>query len=382
MEMKLDRFSKKFAFLALFLLCSGLFRLLPHAEAALPAERISRVEDLLKAVETIFLRPSGETLKNVNFRDARHLENLSVMIGLVLRSQIRHVQADPSRTPQFMELQGQVMLFLADLTVSGGHAVSSEHYWKEYAAEALNGNYMTYSRTAFKVDPDGIHVPTLLGFPSSSPLPIDLSLIGRGGGGSAAVALLKKAGGGLQAEKDGVTLLGREYGDRTIQPVPEGAVAPNLLGQWRGYINKLYLISQYQKLGDSQTVIHVSKSGDTYIGRVIFAPPGYEAFKGLELFRMKISRATRSAGEGTEFVGQVLRVTTRIENRTVNNETFPQMKITGTRWVNADMGYSPKGGYLRVSSFNSGDQSGMSYTYRRTVEEAKNTNNLGVGLCF
>lgn len=113
-------FSRKFAFLVLFLVLSGFLSDLPRAGAALPSERISRVEDLLKTVEQLYLRPSGEALKDVNIRDARHLENLSIMLGLVLRSQFPHVQSDPSRMPQFMELQGQTMLFLADLTVSGG----------------------------------------------------------------------------------------------------------------------------------------------------------------------------------------------------------------------------------------------------------------------
>lgn len=113
-------FSRKFAFLVLFLVLSGFLSDLPRAGAALPSERISRVEDLLKTVEQLYLRPSGEALKDVNIRDARHLENLSIMLGLVLRSQLPHVQSDPSRMSQFMELQGQTMLFLADLTVSGG----------------------------------------------------------------------------------------------------------------------------------------------------------------------------------------------------------------------------------------------------------------------
>ncbi len=368
-------FSRKFAFLVLFLVLSGFLSDLPRAGAALPSERISRVEDLLKTVEQLYLRPSGEALKDVNIRDARHLENLSIMLGLVLRSQLSHVQADPSRMPQFMELQGQVMLFLADLTVSGGHSVDPEHFWKEYGAEALKGNYMNHARTVYKVDPDGIAVPSLLGFSPTPPLPIDLSLL-ESGGESAAVALLQKAGGGLQAEKDGVTLLGVEHGDRSIQPVPEGAAAPNVLGQWRFFVSKNNLGSEYKKFGDSETVIHVSKSGDTYIGRVIFAPPGFEAFKGLEIFRMKISEAARSAGQPTYFVGQALRITTQSEKKMVGNEVFWDLVITGTQWVKAEM---TCGESLFVSSFNSWDQSGTNYTYERT---AKQEYRIGVGLYF
>lgn len=234
---------------------------------------------------------------------------------------------------------------------------------------------MNHARTVYKVDPDSIAVPSLLGFSPSSPLPIDLSLL-ESGGASAAVALLQKAGGGLQAEKDGVTLLGVEHGDRSIQPVPEEAVAPNVLGQWRFFVSKNNLGSEYKKFGDSETVIHVSKSGDTYIGRVIFAPPGFEAFKGLEIFRMKISEAARSAGQPSHFVGQALRVTTKSEQKMVGNEVFWNLMITGTQWVKAEM---TCGESLFVSSFNSWDQSGTNYTYERT---AKREYRIGVGLYF
>lgn len=370
--MKLIPAAKWYVFLFIFLFLFALSGNLSPATTNIPGERMAQVEPLLSVVEQNFLGPSRMKLSQIDIRNARHLENLAILLGLALRSQITYVQADQTKIPCFIELQGQTMLFLADLTVAGGHTQNKEKLWKNYALESMNGNFNDYLRNFFKIDAEKITVPSLLSFPMADPSPIDISLVGKRDR-SAAFELLKKAGGGLQAEKDGVTLLGREYGDRSPVKSQVNAVAPDVTGVWKLFIPQSYLHHRFQGSGDSVTVIRVFQSGDTYIGKVTSAPPGFKVFVGRDIFKMKIQEAARSADQATYFVGQASRVQVEIlADGELHMKGYPQ-------WVNAQMTYNPKNQSLFVSSFNSGNQAGSTTFYDR---HGKKTNCISIGLNY
>lgn len=355
--MKNFYFSKTSALCLIFLCMIVLLGNLSFATAAVSPERISQLGNLLKIVEESYLRPSGKNLNQVDVKNIHHLENLAILLGLVLRSQVVYAQADPSLFPKLMELQGQTMIFLADLAVAGGHGGVGEKLWKENAAESMNGGFLNYARNNFQVDPEKVNVKQMLGFDPGPTQPIDLSMI-KSGEASASLAQLKRAG-GLRADPDGVTLLGREYGNREINQDQKSGITPNILGPWRIFVSKVQLPSEFQKEGDSATVIQISRSGDTYIGRVTFAPPGYKDFVGREIFRMKIQEKARAVDQPTYFVGQAARVPTSYKNEV-------GIVITGgPKWVKAKMAYNPRASSLWVSSFNSYDQSGGDTNFYR-----------------
>jgi hypothetical protein len=210
-----------------------------------------RVQELLSLAEQFFLIPNGASLQSIDATRSAHLENLSIMLGLVLRTQADYVQNDPSIANDFMELQGRAMLFLEETARQSGHLDDPERFWRSYAVEAIEGRSNEYVRRVFKVDPDALFIPSLLASSSANEgYLVDAGRVDVGAGASPG-----------SAAGNGVVLLGEEASENTIDPYPRSSPqaleADSIVGIWSDF-------------SDSGARLELHKTGEgRYEGRLI-----------------------------------------------------------------------------------------------------------------
>lgn len=137
------------------------FHMAAPLEAGVHAQD-TQVQLLMHWAEQVYLSPNGLSMQNVDATRPQHLENLAIMLGLALRSQLGYADNDPSLGPHFMELQGKTMRFLADTAAQYGYVNDPERFWRNYAVKAIQGGCNDYARQVFKTDPDTVFIPMLL----------------------------------------------------------------------------------------------------------------------------------------------------------------------------------------------------------------------------
>lgn len=229
--------------MALLMCCAN--PLASTAQAAISA-RSHQVQSLLDIAEQTYLFPNGLSLDNFDLARPTHLENLSILLGLVLRGQYWQTGNDQTLLDAFNELQGQTMIFLAETARNYGHHDDPERFWRGFAVLAMEGRCDDFVRRVFHVDPLSAVVPLVLR------------------DGEAGLGDVSPRTGDVEAPPgpgESVSLLNNTANPNEIDPYgrsePPGMAADDLVGTWSEYGNK-------------GAQLQVTRTGEgTYEGRLL-----------------------------------------------------------------------------------------------------------------
>lgn len=123
------------------------------------------LDKLLFWAEQTYFVPSKISLKDVNPQKPHHLENLAVILGAVLQSQVKFLAKDPQLEDSFTRLKLAAMVYLASRTSFTEIPDDWQRLWKDFTLESLAGKLNGELKKKSLVDPANTNIPSLLSSP-------------------------------------------------------------------------------------------------------------------------------------------------------------------------------------------------------------------------